>query len=220
MQKDNEESNRKGSIKLMFILIINILIDIGVIYSCWNLRKRKQTEQGRSTIPTGVLRQPQRSGDLNVRQKMTRNKKTVLLGVVTAVILIVVLNAFVDRIPPPAFTYSTMHMAKRRTLRYAAKHDELPKSLSQTEAIPGYHSSLRDGWGRDIDYAVSSNGTVTLTSLGKDKQVGGTKENADMIGVFQTRKANGKWEDEFVEWTIDPFAPYRERNKVEQGGGE
>lgn len=157
---------------------------------------------------------------VSVRQQMTRNKRAVLFGIVTTVVLIVVLNAFVDRIPPPSITYSTMHMAKRRILRYAAKHDVLPKSLSQTEAISGYHSSLRDGWGRDIDYAVSSNGTVTLTSLGKDKKVGGTKESADMIGVFQTRKANGKWEDEFVEWTIDPFAPYRERNKVEQGGGE
>ena len=151
---------------------------------------------------------------------MTRNKKTALFGIVTAVVLIAILNSFVDRIPPQAFTNSTMHMAKRRILRYAAKHNDLPKSLSQTEAISGYHSSLRDGWGRGIDYTFSSNGIVTLTSLGKDKRVGGTKESADMIGVFQTKKANGKWEDEYVEWTIDPFAPCRERNKVEQGGGE
>jgi len=151
---------------------------------------------------------------------MTRNKKTILFGIATAVVLIVVLNSFVDRIPPRPLTNVVMNMSKRRILRYAAKHDDLPKRLSQTEAISGHHSSLKDGWGRDIDYAVSSNGTVTLTSLGKDKEVGGTKENADMIGVFQTKKANGKWEDESAEWAIDPFAPYRERNIIEPGGGE
>lgn len=151
---------------------------------------------------------------------MTRNKKTALFGIVTAVVLIAVLNSFVDRIPPRPLTNVAMNMAKRRILRYAAKHNDLPKSLSQTEASSGHHSSLRDGWGRDIDYTVSSNGTVTLTSLGKDKKVGGTKEDADMIGMFQARKQNGKWEDEFVEWTMDPFAPHRERSKVEPGGGE
>lgn len=74
--------------------------------------------------------------------------------------------------------------------------------------------------GADIDYTVLSNGIVKLTSLGKDKRVGGSTESADMIGTFQTKKSNGKWEDESAEWAIDPFEPYRERNKVEQGGGE
>jgi len=151
---------------------------------------------------------------------MTRNKKTALIGLLTAVVLIAVLNSFVDRIPPRSLTYNSMHMAKRRILRYVAKHNELPNKLTQTEEIPGYHNSFKDGWGRDIDYTVLSNGIVTLTSLGKDKRVGGSNESADMIGTFQTKKANGKWEDESAEWTIDPFEPYRARNKVEPSGGE
>lgn len=146
---------------------------------------------------------------------MTRNTKIALFGIVTAIVLIAVLNSLVCGIPKPSLTYGTMHMAKRRILRYAATHNDLPKSLSLTEAIAGYDNTFRDGWGRDIQYAVSSNGIVTLISFGKDKKAGGAEKNADMIGVFQTKKANGGWEDEFVKWTIDPFEPYRKRNNVE-----
>jgi hypothetical protein len=56
VRKDDEGRQRKQSFKLILIVMINILIDVGLIFSYWNSKRRKQTEQGRCTIPTGALR--------------------------------------------------------------------------------------------------------------------------------------------------------------------
>ena len=102
-----------------------------------------------------------------------------------------------------------MHMCKRRIQRFAIEHNHLPSSLRETAEIPGYDNSIKDAWGFPIIYSVDTNGVVTLTSLGKDNKPGGNGDNADMVGVFPSRQPNGRWSDEFVEWTTDPFKEFR-----------
>jgi len=111
----------------------------------------------------------------------------------------------VDRIPQRSLTTTRMHGVKRRVLQYAQSHNQLPASLSVLPEMSGYDNSVQDSWNRNFIYEVDSTGNVTLKSYGKDGVVGGDGENADMIGVFASRDASGKWNDELVPWIVAPF---------------
>lgn len=122
----------------------------------------------------------------------------VIVGFLTIVSL-------VETIPPRSRTYSAINMCKRRIQRYAIEHNALPSSLSETKIIQGYDESISDAWGFPIIYSVDTSGVVTLTSFGKDHQPGGDGDNADIVGIYQSRQPNGKWSEESVEWTKDLF---------------
>jgi hypothetical protein len=119
-------------------------------------------------------------------------------------VLATLIYLLVDVIPPDSLTEVTMHICKRRIQRYAVEHNALPSSLSETREIPNAYNSTKDAWGHEIVYTVDPNGIVTLTSLGKDNKPGGTGKNADMVGIYPSRQPDGKWSDEFVEWTKEP----------------
>jgi hypothetical protein len=121
-------------------------------------------------------------------------------------VLVIVFALFVDTVPPRSVTATNMHMMKRRTLRYAAANGSLPTSLDQLPRIEGYVNEVADGWGRPIRWRVEGD-EVTLTSYGRDGVPGGTGEDADMVGVFRAKTADGRWADELCEWRADPFAP-------------
>lgn len=116
----------------------------------------------------------------------------------SASVVALVLFGCVHKIPPRSLTVTRMHVVKRRVLQYAHSQNELPKSLLQLPKMPGYDNSVQDSWNRDFVYEVDSAGNVTLKSYGKDGVVGGDGENVDIVGVFASRNANGKWNDELV----------------------
>ena len=136
-----------------------------------------------------------------------KTRKSIWL--VAALVLVGIAMLFVDTVPPHSITHASMHMCKRRILRYAQEHGALPSSLSDTTPIEGYHSSIKDGWGAVLYYSVSTNDFVTLRSLGKDQAPGGSGDDIDMTGSFSARAPDGSWSDEFVEWTQDPFDELR-----------
>ena len=100
-----------------------------------------------------------------------------------------------------------MWVLKRRILQFAHSHGELPHTLTALPEMQGYDTSTRDEWGRDIVFEVSTSGIVTLRSLGRDGVVGGSGNDADMIGSFPSRDADGRWNDEMVQWSHNPFSP-------------
>ena len=107
------------------------------------------------------------------------------------------------RYRPRASTGTTMWVMKRRVIRFAEAHGHLPASVDELPEIPGKRNSLRDAWGRRIKMSI--NGTqVTFTSLGRDNQPGGEGDDADMIGIFETSRREGGWEEELVRWLQDP----------------
>lgn len=108
-------------------------------------------------------------------------------------------------VPPRSQTCGAMHISKRRILRYAAEHGSLPVSIQATDELEGYYNSTTDAWGNELTYEVAPNGDVTLTSLGRDNRPGGIGDDKDMIGVFPSRQADGRWSEELVDWTLDPF---------------
>ena len=101
-------------------------------------------------------------------------------------------------------TDGSMHMMKRRILRYAHLHNELPREIKDLPVMEGYSNSTQDGWGREIPFVIKDN-TVTLTSYGKDGQPGGNGDDEDMIGIFSLKDKNNAWEKELAEWIKDPF---------------
>jgi hypothetical protein len=111
---------------------------------------------------------------------------------------------FVDIIPPRSVTHMHMLTMKRRILRYAAANDSLPTSLEQLPILEGYTNEVTDGWGRPILWQVEGT-KVTLTSYGRDGVPGGSGEDADMVGVFQAKTADGHWAKEMCEWEVDPY---------------
>ena len=138
-----------------------------------------------------------------------RVRKSIWLWLIGALALVGVAMLFVDTIPPHSVTHLSMHMGKRRVLRYAQEHGRLPSALGDTKAIEGFHSSIKDGWGTPLEYRVDTNGLVMFRSLGRDRRLGGDGDHADMVGSFPAKKADGSWSDEFVDWTHDPFDELR-----------
>jgi Type II secretion system (T2SS), protein G len=70
--------------------------------------------------------------------------------------------------------------------------------------MEGYSNEVTDGWGRPILWRVEGD-DIILTSYGRDGVPGGAGEDADMIGVFRTRTADGRWADELCDWRRNPF---------------
>lgn len=110
-----------------------------------------------------------------------------------------------DVIPPRSLTVTHMEILKRRLLRYAQLHGELPKSLADLPKLEGYDNGVQDGWKRDIIYEVSRLGVVTLRSLGRDGIAGGVGEDADLVRSFPARDVQGRWNSESVSWSGDTF---------------
>jgi hypothetical protein len=90
-------------------------------------------------------------------------------------------------------TEFSLNDCKRDIQRYAIQHN----------ALPTYE--IKDCWGNPIRCRVDSNGMVTLSSYGKDNKPGGTESDTDYVGVYPSRQPNGKWSDESVPWTHDPW---------------
>jgi hypothetical protein len=127
------------------------------------------------------------------------------IALIVVIVGFMAIISLMDRIPSRSRTYGAIHMCKRRIQRYAIEHNALPSSLSETKIIQGYDDSINDAWGFPIGYSVDTNGLVTLRSLGKDSKLGGTGDNEDMVGIYPSRQPNGKWSNEFVEWTEEPI---------------
>jgi hypothetical protein len=101
-----------------------------------------------------------------------------------------------------------MWVLKRQILQFAHFHGELPHSLTNLPAFPETrrdYNYTRDGWGREIAFEVSTSGIVTLRSLGRDEVVEGSGEDADMVASFPVRDSQGRWSEEVVQWSNDPF---------------
>jgi hypothetical protein len=130
----------------------------------------------------------------------------VVAGVAVSVLAWLALDDFVG-IPPRALTATRMWGVKRRILQFAHSHNQLPYALSDLPIMTGYDNSVSDEWGRLIAYKVSSSGSVTLTSLGRDGKIGGSGKDADMVATFPSQDVQGRWSDELIQWNHDPFSP-------------
>ncbi len=127
---------------------------------------------------------------------------------------LLVLVSFINVIPPRPRTVIALSSLRDGLVEYATDHNVLPGDLKQLLSdtnLRALQTQTEDGWGRPIQYTVSENGIVLLTSLGSDGLPGGTGEKADLVGTFNARMPDGSWRHGAGEWLQYPDPDERQR---------
>lgn len=129
--------------------------------------------------------------------------------VITSALILLLLAALflAETVPPRGLTATRLAVTKRRILQYAHLHNKLPLTLAELPTKPGYDNETTDAWQRPLDYRSDESGAVTLRSLGADKLPGGEGDKRDMTGVFLSRDAQNRWQEDLAEWNQDPARP-------------
>ncbi len=118
-------------------------------------------------------------------------------------LLAVSCSSMVSVIPPDAKTVTRMAVTHGRIHRYLKEHRVVPADLSVLPERGGFDNRTTDGWGRPLIYSADDQGIISLTSLGRDGQVGGDDDDEDIVRQYRTRNEDGTLniDDEF--WIID-----------------
>ena len=113
---------------------------------------------------------------------------------------------------PESVTSASMHMIKRRILKYVNIYNVIPGGLSDLPTIGGFSNRIKDGWGREIilkiDYDDLAYGDlVLLISYGKDGVEGGGGDDADIVGIFPVKNKRGQWlQGLMCKWVKSPLS--------------
>jgi hypothetical protein len=94
-------------------------------------------------------------------------------------------------ITPVEMTHSAITETFVRINIYARKYGAIPPSVDALPIREGYANSTTDGWGRRPEYRVAPDGTITLTSHGRDGRPGGTGDDADISVSYRTKRPDG-----------------------------
>ena len=110
----------------------------------------------------------------------------------------------VGMLPPENYTSTTMYPLKRRVHIYTWENNKLPSSLEELPPLEGYDNRIVDVWGNKIGLEIEGT-KFSFISYGKDQQPGGTGENLDVIGIFDTRITENAWANEDSPWIKKPL---------------
>ena len=116
-----------------------------------------------------------------------RLKHSILTLMMTAFLVV----SCVDRITPVESTKSAIGETFVRISIYAATNMTVPLSLDVLPKRDGYSNQITDGWGRPLEYRVTQDGIMTLTSLGRNGKPGGNGEDADMAESYFAKRPDG-----------------------------
>jgi len=97
----------------------------------------------------------------------------------------------VGRIPPVDITHTAIVETFVRIGIYAETNKALVPSLDLLPKRDGYANLDSDGWHRPLQYRVTEDGIITLTSLGADGKPGGSGENADISHSYRYKRPDG-----------------------------
>jgi len=114
----------------------------------------------------------------------------ILMAVGTIFILGVI--SLVDVVPPLAITRTAITEAFARIHLYAQLSNKIPESLDILPKREGYANCTTDGWKRNLQYSVDSDGIISLKSFGKDGLPGGSVDDADVEVRYHTRDTEGR----------------------------
>lgn len=92
-------------------------------------------------------------------------------------------DSIVDTIPPHSLTATRLTVTQHRIHRYWTAQGRMPAQPTDLPDEPNRDCSLLDGWGRPFHWQ-SEGQQVTVWSLGRDGQPGGTGDNEDIEVVF------------------------------------
>ncbi len=95
-------------------------------------------------------------------------------------------------ITPVEMTHTAIGETFYRIHLFMQKEGMVPKSLDVLSLREGYGNRTTDGWGRELQYTISPNGVLSLKSLGRDGEIGGAEEDADISRSYRTIDETGK----------------------------
>jgi hypothetical protein len=105
-----------------------------------------------------------------LRTRSVRPTTKTILGAVLAVVGLNLLLFLIygDPPSPESQTEDAMFDAESRVQSYFAQRHRLPENLSDVPRIPDHADRDVDGWGSPLVYSPQSDGSVVITSLGKE----------------------------------------------------
>jgi uncharacterized protein YceK len=93
-------------------------------------------------------------------------------------------QAFADVIPPQSQTDLRLRDTYGRIEAFWNQHGKVPAKADELPDVKDHDCSMKDGWGRELQWVSDGATKVTVTSLGRDGKPGGTGDDADLEIVF------------------------------------
>jgi hypothetical protein len=118
-------------------------------------------------------------------------RRQLAITVVIALGIVLTLPLLVDRMPPRSKTETNMVILKRAILDFTHRHGRMPRDLAELSSSSEAWDPrwTFDAYGNQIRYQSEANSEVSLLSLGKDGQPGGTGDDEDVIHSFKLKVA-------------------------------
>src|SRR5262249_28401156 len=93
-------------------------------------------------------------------------------------------SRFVDTIPPSNLTKSSLIFTYHRIQNFWNEHGRVPATADELPEVADLDCSMKDGWGRNLNWDSDGHNRVRVWSVGRDGKPGGTGDDADMEFVF------------------------------------
>jgi hypothetical protein len=115
-------------------------------------------------------------------------KSTIILSAGAFAVVMVLFGLLVKglMIPTGTVTRGRMITIKHVIKQYEKEHGKLPENLDGFRNFNKNCDITKDEWDRQIIYDANSQGSITLTSLGRDGKPGGKGKNCDIVFHFKT----------------------------------
>ena len=135
------------------------------------------------------------------RKKDNKIRWPLILAFGILVCIMIAVFVLISEAPSRTVTADRFGTVASRVLAYASANNKMPTRLSDLPQRQGHDNEIVDEWNHEISYTVQNDGTVILTSYGKDGRPGGNGEDGYIIGSFKPRDEDGKWASQ-VNWIV------------------
>jgi hypothetical protein len=123
-----------------------------------------------------------------LERKMPMNMRHLLTSMIFTGVLLFAASCrsfrIVDDIPPRNLTATRLVVTYNRIQDFWNQHRRVPTSPDELPDVKEKDGSMKDGWGRELNWESDGKTRVRVWSLGRDDKPGGAGEDADMEVEF------------------------------------
>lgn len=132
---------------------------------------------------------------------------------------VLLVRCAVDCISPEDRTYTSVSLLRTAMNSFVAANGRAPSNLEELARYEPAVSTWKDGWNNPLVYQVESSGVASITSLGKDKRLGGSGRNADSVWSFALKDQSGNWigtnwQKGSLDWLTNAANPIRRKGQA------
>ena len=130
--------------------------------------------------------------------------KSLFVVVGLAAVMIWTLNSLVTVFSRKDLTITAIGETQYRIYLFAQSNGSLPKQLAELPERPGYRNRTHDAWGKQLIYEIDDSGVITIGSLGRDGDAGGTGDDEDIFRKYRSRdEKSGRFIAGDHLWVVD-----------------